>query len=113
MNSSKQYRWHKVAESFAELSIGNASTHQVKVAGREICLARSGENWHACAAKCPHAGGRMADGWVDALGNIVCPLHRYRFNLKNGTNTSGEGYFMKTYPVQETDDGVFVGIEAI
>jgi 3-phenylpropionate/trans-cinnamate dioxygenase ferredoxin subunit len=41
----------------------------------------------------------------------VCPLHRYRFSLANGRNTSGEGYFLKTYPVKEDDDGVWVGLE--
>jgi nitrite reductase/ring-hydroxylating ferredoxin subunit len=65
----------------------------------------------ACAHKCPHAGGAMADGFVDALGNIVCPLHRYKFSLQNGRNTSGEGYYLKTHPVQLRENGVFVGIE--
>jgi 3-phenylpropionate/trans-cinnamate dioxygenase ferredoxin subunit len=31
--------------------------------------------------------------------------------LQNGRNTSGEGYYLKTYPVQSTVNGVFVGIE--
>jgi 3-phenylpropionate/trans-cinnamate dioxygenase ferredoxin subunit len=51
----------------------------------------------------------MADGYLDALGNIVCPLHRYKFSVSNGRNTSGEGYFLKTFPVQLREDGVFIG----
>jgi 3-phenylpropionate/trans-cinnamate dioxygenase ferredoxin subunit len=53
----------------------------------------------------------MNQGWLDPMGNIVCPLHRYKFDSKSGRNTSGEGYFIKTYPVKEDDEGVFVGVE--
>lgn len=52
----------------------------------------------------------MADGYVDALGNIVCPLHRYRFNPFNGRNTSGEGYYLKTFLTEEREDGLYVNI---
>ena len=65
----------------------------------------------ACASQCPHAGGQMADGHIDALGNIVCPLHRYKFSLQNGGNVTGEGYFLKTYPVEIREEGIFIGIE--
>ncbi len=66
---------------------------------------------YACAAKCPHAGGSIADGYIDQIDNVTCPLHRYKFSLQNGRNTSGEGYYLKTFPVQTTGDGIFIGIE--
>jgi 3-phenylpropionate/trans-cinnamate dioxygenase ferredoxin subunit len=31
-----------------------------------------------------------------------------KFDLKNGRNTSGEGYFLKTFPVEVRENGVFV-----
>ncbi|MEP6845364.1 MAG: Rieske 2Fe-2S domain-containing protein, partial [Panacibacter sp.] len=65
----------------------------------------------ACGYTCPHAGGILADGHIDTMGNIVCPLHHYRFNMQNGRNTSGEGFFVKTYPVEIREDGVYVGME--
>jgi nitrite reductase/ring-hydroxylating ferredoxin subunit len=112
MSVEKQYKWHKVAESTAEITQrGSRTTALVKAAGKEICIAFHKDSLKACVAKCPHAGAYMHEGWVDALGNIVCPLHRYKFSLTNGRNVSGEGYHLKTYPVKETDDGVFVGIE--
>jgi 3-phenylpropionate/trans-cinnamate dioxygenase ferredoxin subunit len=74
-------------------------------------VALVGDKLKACAAKCPHAGARMAEGYIDALGNIVCPLHRYKFSLSGGRNVSGEGYFLKTYAVEERADGIYVGIE--
>jgi nitrite reductase/ring-hydroxylating ferredoxin subunit len=107
----KKYAWHKVADSRAELFSGNNTHIEINAAGKKICLLVHKENLFACAAKCPHAGGTMADGHVDALGNIVCPLHRYKFSLQNGRNVSGEGYFLKTYPVEIREEGVFIGIE--
>ncbi len=110
MEPVKSYRWYKIAESLAEIKnvLGNPCV--VKAGGKEICISMHHGEARGCAAKCPHAGGLMHQGWVDPSGNIVCPLHRYRFDAKTGRNTSGEGYFIKTYPVKEEEDGVFVGI---
>ena len=104
-------RWHKIAASVESLALAEKSTMAVEAGGKKLCLAKFNDELKACAYKCPHAGGHMAEGWVDAAGNIVCPLHRYRFSLANGRNTSGEGYYLKTYPVEVREDGVFAGIE--
>lgn len=83
---------------------------EVKIEGKTICISSQSGNVHACSAKCPHAGGALVDGYVDFFGNIVCPVHHYRFSLSNGRNSSGEGYFLKTYQVEEREDGWYVGI---
>lgn len=113
LSMEKNYRWHKVAESIAELRIGGKTISSFRVAGKDICIALYQDNAFGCAATCPHAGGKLKTGWVDALGQVVCPLHRYKFDLKTGRNTSGEGYFLKTYPVKEDEDGVWVGLEVV
>jgi len=66
---------------------------------------------YAFTYKCPHAGGILADGCIDALGNVVCPLHRYKYNIKNGYNVSGEGYYMTVYPLESREDGIYIGFE--
>ena len=109
--SARKYQWHKIADSIAELSLTASGLVEVEAGGKKLCLAVKDERLFACAAKCPHAGGRMADGFMDALGNIVCPLHRYRFSLEKGYNSSGEGFHLKTYPVEQREDGIYVGIE--
>ncbi len=108
----KTYKWHKIADSLEELHFAENGTTEIDVAGKKICLVYNNENIFACTAKCPHAGGTMANGYIDALQNIVCPLHRYKFSLHNGHNTSGEGYYLKTYPVELRENGIFIGIEA-
>jgi nitrite reductase/ring-hydroxylating ferredoxin subunit len=107
----KTYRWHKVAESTEELMMGGSPISQVRVAGKDVCIALHQGKLTGCSAKCPHAGGQMQYGRLDAIGNIVCPLHRYKFSLQNGRNTSGEGYFLKTYPIREDEDGVYIGLD--
>ena len=107
----KKCTWHKVADSVAEIPFSSNGMASVTVAGKTICLALHKDQLLACAQKCPHAGGIMANGHLDAVGNIVCPLHRYKFSLGNGRNVSGEGYFLKTFHVATRKEGVFVGIE--
>ncbi|MFM2359134.1 MAG: hypothetical protein RLY16_1127 [Bacteroidota bacterium] len=109
MNST--LHWHKIAEHPNELAWQANGMVQCEVAGKKICISKTKEGLSGCSAGCPHAGGRMADGFIDAMGNIVCPLHRYRFSLKNGRNVSGEGYYLRPYPVEVREEGVFVGIE--
>ncbi len=106
----KKIDWIKVAESEAEISWQPNHLSIITAGSKTITLAKHQDQLFACAHKCPHAGGIMANGSIDALGNVVCPLHRYKFSLHNGRNTSGEGYYLKTYPVKVEAEGVFVGI---
>jgi nitrite reductase/ring-hydroxylating ferredoxin subunit len=109
--ADKQYTWHRIADTPEELFFEANGLCIIEVNGKKVTLARTANGLHACAHKCPHAGGIMADGFTDALGNIVCPLHRYKFSLATGRNTSGEGYYLKTWPVLVDERGVFVGFE--
>jgi nitrite reductase/ring-hydroxylating ferredoxin subunit len=108
---SKTYKWYKIADTIEEIIFSSDGLVELEVSGKKICIALKNKTLFACTAKCPHAGGNMSHGYVDALGNIVCPLHRYKFSLANGRNTSGEGYFLKNYPIEIRVNGIFVGFE--
>ena len=110
MDSDKNYTWYKLADNLAELHFPESGLLETTINDKKICLSLYKEALFACAAKCPHAGGIMADGYIDALGNIVCPIHRYKYSLQNGRNTSGEGYYLKTYPVEQREDGIYIGM---
>lgn len=102
----KTYTWHKLDDPVVapgQITVQDAG-------GKRICLTVVEDTWVAFAYKCPHASGIMADGFIQHT-EVVCPLHRYRFDLRNGRNTSGEGYHLKTYPVEQREDGLYVGIE--
>ena len=110
MQQDKKYMWYKIAASENELDFKPNNLLEIEVAGKKVCIAK-GKKLFACAAKCPHASGIIADGFIDAHDNVTCPLHRYKFDLHNGRNISGEGYYLKTYPIEIRNEGIFLGIE--
>lgn len=90
-----------------------AETMTPAMAGeKQVVLLRRGDAVYAFAATCPHASAPLCDGWLDAQGRIVCPLHKYRFDPANGRNTSGEGYKLRTYATRIDDGQIFIGILA-
>jgi len=105
--------FHLLSSQPDQLPFNSSSIAVVEVQNKKICVTRYKGQFYAFAATCPHASGHMDEGFVDALGNIVCPVHRYRFSLKNGRNTSGEGYFLKTYPLEMRGTELFVGIQEL
>ncbi|MEI2737853.1 MAG: Rieske 2Fe-2S domain-containing protein [Chitinophagaceae bacterium] len=109
--TEKKYTWHKIADHINELNFAPNNIAVAEVKSKKICIGKHNDAAFAFAYKCPHAGGIMADGYIDALGNIVCPLHRYKYNMENGRNVSGEGYYLKHWPVELRENGVFVGME--
>jgi 3-phenylpropionate/trans-cinnamate dioxygenase ferredoxin subunit len=109
--SDDKFRWVKVADYESEIAFGNNRLAEVEADGKKICLGKHNDTLFAFAQKCPHASGPLSKGFIDALGNVVCPLHRYKFCMKNGRNVSGEGYYLKHWPVEVREDGVYVGLE--
>ena len=103
--------WHKIADHINELDFAENNIAVAELNGKKICIARHRESVFAFAYKCPHAGGILADGFIDATGNVVCPLHRYKYDMRNGRNVSGEGYYLKHWPVELREEGVFVSME--
>ncbi len=107
----KELHWIKIAESINDIQFGVNDLVEVLADGKKICVAKWNDELFAFAPKCPHAGGFFTDGFIDALGNVVCPLHRYKYCMKNGRNVSGEGYYLKHWPVEIRGDGVFAGMD--
>lgn len=107
----KKRNWVRLALSVEELAIPESGVVEVDADGKAVCIAQHGEQLFAFAPKCPHAGGLFKYGNVDTAGNVVCPLHRYKFCVKNGRNVTGEGYYLKHWPVDVREDGVYVGLD--
>lgn len=103
-----QEHWVKIADSVDALSFGSNHITELLVDRKRFCVARYREQLYAFPALCPHAGAAFINGFVDALGNVVCPLHHYRFSLKNGHNTSGEGYHLRRWRIDVRPDGIYI-----
>lgn len=107
----KEYSWHKVAESEREILFNTNNIAVILVNGKKMSLGRYRDSFFAFAYKCPHAGGILSKGWIDPKGNVVCPVHGYCFNMENGRNVTDEGFNLKHWPVENRQDGIYVGIE--
>ena len=103
--------WIKVAEAEAEIDFGANNIAEVMAGERKICIGKFQGELYAFSNKCPHASGLLVNGYIDALGNIVCPVHRYKFCMRNGRNITGEGYFLKYWALQVRNNGIYVGLE--
>lgn len=109
---SKSVEWKLITDAPQTLDFSSNNMTELEVDGRKLTLAKWQDAYFAFASKCPHASGRMSQGYINPLGQVVCPLHRYCFDMKNGRNSSGEGYFLKTYPVEQRDGALFIGFQA-
>lgn len=109
--SATEMHWVLVTDAPLSLDWPDNQLLDLDVDGKKITLAKFKDGYFAFAQKCPHASGRMAQGYINPLGQVVCPLHRYAFDIKNGRNTTGEGYFLKTYPVELRPNGLFIGFK--
>ncbi len=109
--TEQKMQWFRISMAEAEIPWQSNQMCIVEAGGKKVTLARHKDQLFAFAQKCPHASGILADGFIDAMGQVVCPMHRYRFNMQNGRNTSGEGYYLKTYLVERRPDGIYIGWE--
>ncbi len=100
--------WYKVAE-------GDELSHQfikkAKAGNHHICLIKINEGIFATQLKCPHAGGDLHHGWCED-GKLVCPLHRYTYNLHTGKGSEGQGDYIDTYKVKVTDNEIWVRVDS-
>lgn len=108
---SKEYHWIKIADNFNEIFFGENKIASVEVNGKTICIAQTPNGLKSCTSQCPHAGSDLSQSSLDIKGNIICPVHGYRFSLYTGRDSNDEGYFLKLYPVKENEEGIFIGFE--
>ncbi|MDN5289581.1 MAG: Rieske (2Fe-2S) protein [Mucilaginibacter sp.] len=84
---------------------------KVKAGRKNICLVGFEGQVYALSSVCPHAGADLSEG-LCVKGKIVCPYHRYTYNLATGKGGEGQNDFVATYPVDIKDDGIYIGIRS-
>lgn len=59
----------------------------------------------------PHRAGPMSQGTVSTgRMELICPWHRFRFDLRTGASLTNPELVNETYPVAVENGDVFVGI---
>ncbi|WDF53460.1 Rieske (2Fe-2S) protein [Mucilaginibacter sp. KACC 22063] len=84
---------------------------KIEVAGKKLCVINYGGELFALASKCPHAGADLSKGWCEK-GKLICPYHRYSYDLLTGRGSEGQNDFVNTYPVKVENNYIFIGISS-
>jgi 3-phenylpropionate/trans-cinnamate dioxygenase ferredoxin subunit len=103
--------WIKIFTSVDEsISILKESKPRLLVVReRRICITRFDGKIIAVQDKCTHSGESLSKGTVNYLGEIICPWHGYRFNLKTG-RCHDQSSDLECFPIKESEEGVFIAI---
>ena len=71
----------------AELqSLSDGKAHCLKAGEIKICLIKINDTVHAIENRCPHLGLPLGKGRIEH-GEIRCPFHGSRFNIRTGECT--------------------------
>ena len=76
--------WKDIA---AVEEIPDGGMKKVDVGDREIAVARVGQAIYVFGDRCPHMNGPLHEGKIED-GQVVCPLHKARFELATGKRVS-------------------------
>jgi len=104
--------WVRVFSSQGELQnqLGENKPRLLLVHGKKICLVYRESKVFAVQDSCSHNGESLSKGAVNFQGEIVCPWHGQRFNLKTGREGGQQSPDLITYPIKETEEGIFIGL---
>jgi len=76
---------------------------------RRIAVFNNGGTFFAIDDTCPHMGASLAEGSLES--NVVtCPLHAWRFDVRDGTWCDNPRVKIDSFPVQISGDEILVGI---
>jgi nitrite reductase/ring-hydroxylating ferredoxin subunit len=103
-------RWIKFAETEKDLEkiLMGKSCGSARVNNKAVLLVNHENEYYLVKNKCPHQGITLEKASCEE-GFIVCPWHRYGFNLKTGRG--GGGLHLENYPIAKREDGWYAGFE--
>ena len=78
------------------------------IEGQAVCVVNLQSKLYAFSNTCPHLGESLSKGTLNYLGEIVCPWHSYRFNLKSGEETMRRCRDLRIYNVAEASNGEII-----
>ncbi len=92
----------------AHRAVPQGSMRLVIIDGEKITLAHTESGLHAFANACPHQREPLHKGRLTPFGEVVCPLHHYRFNPLTGQEANNRCPALSTYTLATNEQGVFI-----
>ena len=83
------------------------SARVVQAGKRKLALLCTAEGICVMDNACPHSGGDLGEGLVEA-NRIICPLHSWEFDCKSGICLTEKGVQQRSYSVKIENDEVLV-----
>ena len=81
---------------------------KLQAGNARIALLRIGDTVHAFDARCPHRGADLSQANINGAGEIICPLHQYRFDLKTGDVRAGYCAALPVYRNEIGETGLLI-----
>ena len=91
-------RWDEVPEGRGR---------SLDAAGMRLAVFRIAGGPVALSGRCPHSGGSLGHGWIEE-GEVICPLHHWRFKLADGRCTTMPGEGVHRFCCELRGDDVWV-----
>ncbi len=88
--------------------VPEGTVKHVIVHDKPMALCRTGEQFYAVNAVCPHMGGPLAAGRLEGCV-LACPWHGWTFDVRTGQPDHSGGHSVSAYEVRVEGDDVLVG----
>lgn len=104
--------WVKIFNTEAEAyqRIKPDTPQLVIIGSTRVCLVLHQGRFSAVQDACSHNGQSLSKGKVNFLGEIVCPLHGYRFDLNSGRACDSSSPDLVTYAVRIDETGFYLAV---
>jgi len=99
--------WHRVLDAGA---LPEGRVTPVAAGTRTLALTHFEGKLTALDNRCPHQGGPLGEGSIEN-GWLRCPWHGWDFHPCTGKPPGGYDDGIPTFPVEERDGGIWVGIQ--
>lgn len=94
-------------EGFSRL-FENKQKRVFRIGEAKIIIAYFKNEYYAFDYLCPHQKHPLKEAQITSFGEIICPLHEYRFALQHGQEAYNRCKALKHYPLQMKEDGVYL-----
>lgn len=105
-------KWYKLfhTEDKLRAALGEAGRKMVRIGQKRVCLFLHEDAFYAFDNLCPHNMHSLFEGNVNYLKEIVCPLHGYRYSLKDGRECEGKSGDLVIHSLEVRPEGVYLGL---
>ena len=99
----------KLFNSTAELEAAfqKSTIRRLRIGDKVFCLIKYKEAYHLVDGLCPHQKQPLHTGQLNAFGEIICPLHFYRFNLITGKEANHLCRDLEIFQLKIDSSGVY------